>query len=160
MQRKLFSRALGLSSCALLLFGGAVWAQQLAQRPQKAAPRGLVYDAAREVVLEGTVINYTANSQTAPLGARVVLQTASGPVDVHLGSASLLQASNFSLASGDVVRVLGANASGRGADIFLARMIQKGAQAVALRTPAGAPLSIAGGRALGGQKAQQHGGAR
>ncbi|MBZ5700990.1 MAG: hypothetical protein LAN84_04015 [Acidobacteriia bacterium] len=143
----------------VLFLGGAPRAQQLAQRPQ-APPRGLAGNAAREIVLEGQVLRYTASATTPPLGAHVVLQTAGGAVDVPLGAASYLQANHFSLASGDVVRIAGVQSSTRQGSVFLARVIQKGGQALVLRTAQGAPLGLAGARASGAPKTQPQAGAR
>ena len=141
---------------ALLLFPGAsVWAQQLADRPKQAAVRSLTYDATRETVVEGTVLSYTVKSAMPPIGAHLLLQTANGPLDLHLGGASYLQANHFSLAKGDSVRVVGVNSATRQGSIFLVRVIQKGGQSLILRTAKGAPLSLAGARALGPQKTQQ-----
>ena len=69
--------------------------------------RTLAYDATQETVVEGTVLSYTAESATPPIGAHFILQTATGAIDVHLGAASFLQANHFSLATGDSVRVVG-----------------------------------------------------
>jgi len=143
----------------LSLLCGAAGAQQLAQRPQ-APPRGLAGNAARETVLEGQVLRYTASAPTPPLGAHVVLQTPSGAVDVPLGAASYLQANHFSLASGDVVRIVGVQSRTRQGSVFLARVIQKGGQTLVLRTAQGAPLGPAGARALGAPKTQEQAGAR
>src|SRR5258708_40161600 len=93
----------------LLLAGNTVWAQHLADRPRQAALRSLAYDATQETVIEGTVLSYSAEAATPPLGAHVILQTAIGPVDLHLGGACYLQASHFSLAKGDSVSVVGVN---------------------------------------------------
>jgi hypothetical protein len=144
----------------LLLPGNTVWAQHLADRPRQAAVRGLAYDATQETVMEGTVLSYSAEAATPPLGAHLILQTANGPVDLHLGGASYLQASHFSLAKGDSVRVVGVNSATRQGSIFLVRVIQKGGQTLILRTANGAPLSLAGARALGLEKTQQQDGAR
>jgi hypothetical protein len=144
----------------LLLAGNTVWAQHLADRPRQAALRSLAYDATQETVIEGTVLSYSAEAATPPLGAHVILQTAIGPVDLHLGGASYLQASHFSLAKGDSVSVVGVNSATRQGSIFLVRVIQKGGQTLILRTAKGAPLSIAGARALGLEKTQQQDGAR
>ena len=122
--------------------------------------RTLGYDATQETVVEGTVLSYTAESATPPIGAHLILQTAAGAIDVHLGAASFLQANHFSLATGDSVRVLGVNSATRLGTVFLVRMIQKGGQSLVLRTTKGAPLSLARGRAMGAQKAQQLDGAR
>ncbi len=111
-------------------------------------------------MVEGTVLSYTAESATPPIGAHLILQTAAGAIDVHLGAARFLQANNFSLATGDSVRVVGVSSETRQGTIFLVRVIQKGGQSLVLRTANGALLSVARTRALGAQKAQQQEGAR
>lgn len=101
------------------------------------------YSVSREVSLIGTVVKFNAASTTPPIGAHVLLQTPSGQVDVHLGNAKLLQASHFELNAGDNVRIVGENlAYGNGA-FFAARIVQKGAQAVAVRNTKGFPLTPA-----------------
>jgi len=160
MQKSIRIRIPGFFSALLLLLGNAVWAQHLADRPRQAAIRNLAYDVTQETVVEGTVLSYTAESATPPIGAHFVLQTAAGAIDVHLGAASFLQANHFSLAKGDSVRVVGVSSATRQATVFLVRVIQKAGQSLVLRTAKGAPLSLAGARALGVQKAQQQEGAR
>ena len=155
MQKTYLIRMAGFLASLLLFPGNLVWAQQLAKRPQPAAMRSLAYDATQESVMEGTVLSYSARAATPPLGAHVLLQTASGTMDVHLGAASYLEANHFSLAKGDSVRVVGASSATRQGTIFLVRLIQKGGQSLALRTAKGAPLSFAGARALSpAQRAQ------
>ena len=146
-------RTAGLLVGLLLLLGNAGYAQQLATRPQNAAARSLAYDAARETTIEGAVVSYTAEAATPPISAHLVLQTSSGVLDVHLGSASYLAANHFFVAKGDSVRVVGVSSATRHGSVFLVRIIQKGQQSLALRTAKGAPLSLAGARALGLQKA-------
>ena len=160
MHKAIRVRIAGLFSALLLLLGNATWAQQLADRPRQAAMRTLAYDATQETVVEGTVLSYIAESPTPPIGTHLVLQTMAGPIDVHLGAASFLQANHFSLAKGDSVRVVGVTSASRQGTFFLVRVIQKGGQSLVLRTAKGAPLSVAGTRALGVQKAQQQEGAR
>jgi len=155
--KRLIRRTAFLSGI-LLFLGGAAGAQQLAQRPQAPA-RGLAGNAAQETVLEGQVLRYTASATTPPLGAHVVLQTAGGAVDVPLGAASYLEANHFSLASGDVVRIVGVQSRTRQGSVFLARVIQKSGQTLVLRTAQGAPLGLAGARASGAPKTQQQAGA-
>jgi len=126
---------------AALLVSTAASAQQRAQNiPQ----RNQAYDVSRETVLEGKVIEYTQASRVAPLGPHVTVQTASGVVDVHLGNARMLEANHFSLASGDSIRIVGENvAYGTGAQ-FLARILQKGNQILAIRSTRGFPLAPSG----------------
>ena len=160
MQRAIRVRIACFSSVLLLLLGNAAWAQQLADRPRQVAARTLGYNATEETVVEGTVLSYTAESVTPPIGAHLILQTAAGAIDVHLGAASFLQANHFSLAKGDSVKVVGVNSATRQGTVFLVRTIQKDGQSLVLRTAKGAPLSLARGRRIGTQKAQQLDGAR
>jgi len=160
MQMATRVRIASFFSVILLVLSNVVWAQQLADRPRQPAMRTLAYDATQETVVEGTVLSYTAESPTPPIGAHLVLQTASGAIDVHLGAARFLQANNFSLATGDSVRVVGVSSGTRQGTVFLVRVIQKGGQSLVLRTANGAPLFVARTRALGAQKAQQQEGAR
>jgi len=102
--------------------------------------RSSAYDLNREVTLVGTVIAYTESSATPPMGAHVTLQTAGGVVDVHLGDPRLMTASHFSIRVGDTLRVVGENVSFGNSAQFLARIVQKGTQAVALRSERGIPV--------------------
>jgi hypothetical protein len=70
----------------------------------------------------------------------VTLQTSSGVLDVHLGSARLLENNHFTLAAGDRVRVVGESVPVGSGTQFLARLIQKGDQVVLVRSPQGFPL--------------------
>ena len=148
MRRINLVRIAGYLSLLLLFSGYIAWGQKLGERPQLAATRSLAYDATQETVIEGIVVSYSAESATPPMGAHVVLQTASGNTDVHLGAASYLEANHFSLAKGDSARVVGVNSATRQGSVFLVRIIQKGGQSLALRTAKGSPLSRAGARAL------------
>jgi hypothetical protein len=144
----------------LCFLAAVVLTASTARAQQPPAPRALAYDAARETVLQGTVLSFTASSTTPPLGARLSLQTSGGPVEIHLGSASYLRANQFALAPGDAVKVVGLDATVRQGHIFLARVIQKGSQSLALRTTTGAPLWLAGARVRGAANTQAQGGAR
>lgn len=137
----------GLGSALLLTIAVAQ------QKAPSVSQRNLSYDVSRESVVEGRVVRYTATSSVAPLGPHVTVQTGSGVIDVHLGSAKLLEASNFSLNAGDTIRVVGENVSFGTGTQFVARVIQKGNQVLAVRTVRGFPLKPSGklgARAEGG----------
>ena len=129
-----------------LMFAGAL-AFCLSAAAQQTAPSAAQqlqsYDQKREVSLVGKVVKYDAASSVAPMGAHLLVQTASGQMDVHLGNAKLLQASRFELNAGDSVRIIGENLTYGDGTIFAARVVQKGSQAVALRNTSGFPLSTA-----------------
>jgi hypothetical protein len=121
-----------------LLSGFVVWGQQI---PQIAAHRsGAAYDVAHESVISGKVVQYSSASTTPPMGAHISLQTSSGTIEVHAGSAKLIQASNISLQAGDSVSITGETVQFGNSNVFVARLIQKGAQSVAVRSKNGVPL--------------------
>ncbi len=114
------------------------------QRAQTIPQRNQAYDVSRETVLEGKVIQYTQASTVAPLGPHVTVQTASGVVDVHLGNARMLEANHFTLTSGDSIRIVGENVAFGTGTQFLARVLQKGNQTLAIRSTRGFPLAPSG----------------
>lgn len=101
------------------------------------------YDVNREISLLGTVVKYESASVLAPIGAHVTIQTASGQVDVHLGNAKVLAASQLTLNAGDNVRIVGEPMALGDGTYFAARIVQKGAQAVAVRNTKGFLLTPA-----------------
>jgi hypothetical protein len=143
--------------CLAGLFGTPTTAQE---RPI-VSQQGSAYELSRETVLQGTVLNYIATSTSPPLGAHVILQTTAGPTDIHLGTDEFLRGNNIVLAPGDTVQIVGSNISNRYGTMFIARVIQKGGQSLAVRTTKGMPLWTAGARtqAAAGRR-QEGGGAR
>ena len=134
----------------IALVGSALLLSTMASAQQKSIPqRNLSYDVSREVALQGSVISYSETSSVAPFGPHVTLQTSSGVVDVHLGNARVLESNHFTLAAGDSVRVVGENVPVGTGTQFLARIVQKGNQTVALRSAQGFPLRPAATSANG-----------
>src|ERR1700730_7022813 len=107
------------------------------QRNSQVSLRASAYDVKHEANLMGTVLNFTEDSPMAPTGAHVSVQTADGTVDVHLGSASYLKENHFSLAAGDAVKLIGASVLTNTGPVFLARIVQKGSQYIAVRSARG-----------------------
>jgi hypothetical protein len=116
------------------------------------------YSLAREVNLVGTVSSLVEDSKTGPLGTNVMVQTDSGLVEVHVGSANYLKLNHLELAAGDRVRIIGENFSSGANTVFLARVLQKGTVAVAVRSPKGMPLWRNGTRLQATSKTQSQGG--
>lgn len=128
-----------------ILFAGALFLSIGASAQQKTASipsRGSMpaYDVARESALQGTVVECSAASSTAPFGAQVVLQTSAGTVDAHLGNSKVLEANHISLSVGDSIRVVGENLPFNHGTVFAVRTLQKGSQFVTLRSKNGMPL--------------------
>jgi hypothetical protein len=125
-------------AAAALLFAPFSGAQQ---KPVPVPQANISYDLTRESILQGTVVSFTANSRVAPIGAHATIQTSAGPVDVHLGNASLLKQNDIFLAAGDSVRIVGLVLPFGDGSIFAARILQKGSQSVTLRNLNGLPRS-------------------
>jgi len=140
MNRLIRSSFIAAWLAAAMFVSVALGAQQ---KPQSVLPQRQSYDPSREVSLQGVALGFTENSSTPPLGAHVSVQTSSGTLDVHLGSAKLLQANHFTLAAGDSVRIVGESLPFGAGSQFFARIIQKGNQSVALRSTRGFPLRTA-----------------
>ncbi|HET8921764.1 MAG TPA: hypothetical protein VFN26_02080 [Candidatus Acidoferrum sp.] len=103
------------------------------------------YSVSRERFLLGTVVKFESASDTLPMGAHLTLQTSSGPIDVHLGDAKVLHAAHLELNPGDSVRIVGEPLTLGDGTYFAARIVQKGAQAVAVRNTKGfltTPVSV------------------
>lgn len=131
----------GIVALSVILGAGSLALGQQATQPDAQLR---TYSQARESSLVGTVIKFdTASSAALPMGAHVLLQTSSGQVDVHLGNAKVLQASHLELNSGDSIRIIGEPIAVGDSTYFAARIVQKGAQAVAVRNTKGFPLKFA-----------------
>ena len=125
----------GILALGMVLgFGSLAHAQQASQADFHQLRS---YSMNREVFLLGTVVKFDSASTALPMGAHVVLQTASGQVDVHLGNAKVLQAGHLTLNPGDSVRIAGEPLALGDSTYFAARIVQKGMQAVAVRNTRG-----------------------
>ena len=125
----------GILTLGIVLgFGSLAHAQQTSQADVQQLRS---YSMSREVFLLGTVVKFDSASSTLPAGAHVILQTASGQVDVHLGNANVLQAGHLELNPGDSVRIIGEPLAIGDSTYFAARIVQKGMQAVAVRNTKG-----------------------
>ena len=125
-----------------LFFCAAVSAQEKMQTQQAIATKAgpSAYQASRETVITGKVLQFSNTSQTGPIGAHISLQTSSGTINVHAGNPKLLAADHLTLAAGDSVSITGENVPFGNTTVFVARVIQKGTQIVTVRNKNGMPM--------------------
>ena len=126
---------LGILALGIVL--GSSFSAHAQQTSQPDAQQLRSYSVSRESFLLGTVVKFETASETPPMGAHVILQTSSGQIDVHLGNARVLQAGHLELNPGDSVRIIGEPLAFGDSTYFAARIVQKGAQAVAVRNTKG-----------------------
>lgn len=141
-----------LALAGLMTLSSPAWPQQRASR---VSPRAVAYDAKQEVLVQGTVLKYSEKSASLPLGTHVTVQTPTGTIDVHLGPSSYLRSNHFSLAPGDSVRFIGAISSSGKNTVLLARIAQKGGQALAIRSTQGFLLATGAARSLSKEQRAQ-----
>ena len=134
MKRVIRWRCVTTALVAALAVAGSVSAQTAPQ------VQSSLYQVGREVSLVGTVSSVVENSKTGPLGTHVMVQSSSGLVDVHIGSAKYLALNKLNLRSGDSVRIIGENFTVGTDTVFFARIVQDGTAAVAVRSAKGMPL--------------------
>jgi hypothetical protein len=170
--RQFLKSAWVVSVVVLLGTASGGFAQRPGAKAVSATATPNTYNIANDVSLQGTVISYTENSQTPPIGAHVMLQTSTGNVDVHLGDARLLHLAKLNITPGASIRFVGQMNTTRNSGaqnsnqspVFLARLVQIGAQLVAVRSDHGLPIGAGGMRAnkslLASAQANQQGGAR
>jgi hypothetical protein len=156
-------RCLTAFVCVAVL-AGSTWAQRPHANAASLKSAAGTYDISKEVSLEGKVLKFAENSPTPPIGAHVWLETASGNVDVHIGDVRLLHNLKLNIAAGTSVRFVGQTRTVGQSTVFLARLVQVGAQVVAVRSEHGMPVSPAstrvGRKSAGSAQANQPGGAR
>jgi hypothetical protein len=127
----------------VLLIASYAGAQQLNWTlPQKNS----TYDLTRETVLRGKVIAYTPESNVPPIGAHVSVQTVYGLVEVHIGSAKLLEQKQFTLVPGDSIQITGVMVSYGQGSMFAARIIENGTRSVTVRNTKGQLLQMPAAR--------------
>src|SRR5690348_5127987 len=107
------------------------------QRQTTSGKSPATYNMNRETTLTGKVLSYTPNSAVPPLGAHAEVQSLYGPVDVHLGSAKLLEQKSFVLKAGDSVRITGEVIAIGQSSTFAARVVENGDQSITVRNTQG-----------------------
>ena len=149
------------------LFASAANAQRIAATSAAAQSKAMaegrnhaLYDASREVSLQGTVAKFTENSKDFPPGAHVLVETSSGQTDVHLGDPRLLKSNNMTIVQGASIRIIGEPVTTNQGTFFLARLVQVGTQVVAVRSTTGIPLARGGASVTTRSASNSQGGAR
>lgn len=98
------------------------------------------YDAAHEVTLQGTIEKVIAKAAAgSPLGLHVIVATAGGDVDAHLGLFNMKRTKEVGVVPGATVEAVGAIVQVRGKNLLLVRMLTVGGQTIVIRNESGVP---------------------
>jgi hypothetical protein len=102
------------------------------------APR---YDSSKEITLKGTITSVIRKGQPGMMfGSHLILATAHGSVDAHIGRWLLNGPQSNVLHAGDSVTVTGVTTTFNGRSVLLARLIQVAGQTITVRSKTGAVL--------------------
>ncbi len=132
-------RSLALFSFALFLFLGWLATPAGAQTAATANAAHLtpLYDASKEVTITGTVSNVVTKPSTNMIGGgHLIVSTAKGPVDAHVGR-RLAGTNAIAVKSGDSVKLVGVMATINHNQVFLVRTAQDGGHTYTIRNENG-----------------------
>lgn len=133
---KLLSLSLTLAGLATAAFG------------QGTSRGGGPYNPSTETTMRGTVdsVKEVPSLGRAAAGLHLVLNAASGPIEVEVGPASFVKSKNITFTKGDALTVIGSKVTVTGQEVLIARAITKGDQVLTLRDEKGFPLWSGRGR--------------
>lgn len=129
------SKATAFGALALVLSGTA-----LAGRPATPSdtPR---YDPRAEYAVKGTVAGVkTHDSVLGYKDTHIIITTAQGDMEVHVGPSGYLDKRGFGMHPGDQVLVIGCKTVYEEKPVLVARQIRRGDQSVTLRNMRGDPV--------------------
>lgn len=98
-----------------------------------------VYDMSKEIKIEGTIQKIETEGAGAPIGTHVLIQTAQGIVDAHLGSGAAASPSYLGIGAGDEVALVGMMQKLEGSKVLLARLLTTSDHIFVLRNERGIP---------------------
>lgn len=127
----------GLLPAMLLAFVAVpAGAQSAAASSQNRGPVP-IYNAAREVTINGTVQQVvTKHTPGSPAGMHLIVNGTTGTVDAHVG-AFLSKSMQQALHAGLPLKVIGSMATARGRQILLVRELSYGGQTILIRNKNG-----------------------
>jgi hypothetical protein len=99
-----------------------------------------VYDVTKEIKVEGSIQKIETGTTDLPLGTHVLIQTAQGVVDAHLGSSTGANPSYLGITEGQNVTLVGMMETFAGNQILLARLMTTPSHIFVLRNEHGIPV--------------------
>jgi hypothetical protein len=100
-------------------------------------PRQPIYDAAKEVTIQGDVENVTSAARGSMSGTRLSVKSGEESLEVLLGPSSFIESKGFTFSKGDRVEITGSKIS---AGRLIAREIVKNQHTLTLRDKSGRPM--------------------
>ena len=99
-----------------------------------------VYDVTKEVKVQGTIQKIDDAGTSGPSGTHIMVQTAQGVVDAHLGFGAASKPEYLGIAQGQSVTLTGMMQSFDGANVLMARILTTSNHIFVLRNEHGIPV--------------------
>jgi hypothetical protein len=131
----LFAAALTLSG----MFAAPLKAQTASSHPttNTMVP---AYDLSKEVKVEGTIEKIDGFGTSGPIGTHILIETAAGSVDAHLGFGSAVSAKRLGISVGQNVTVIGMMETVGNSSVLMARILTTPSHIFVLRNEHGIPI--------------------
>ena len=98
------------------------------------------YDMAKEVKVQGTIEKIDGFGTAGPIGTHILIQTATGMVDAHLGFGPAASAKHLGLSLGERVSVIGMMETVGHNSVLMARILTTPSHIFVLRNEHGIPI--------------------
>lgn len=99
-----------------------------------------VYDVTKEVKVQGTIQKIDDGGTNGPTGTHIMVQTAQGVVDAHLGFGAASKPEYLGIAAGQSVTLTGMMQSFDGTNVLMARILTTSNHIFVLRNEHGIPV--------------------
>lgn len=132
-----------ISVCALALLTGGGMNAQTAPTPAADMRTNTMlpsYDVTKEVKIQGTIQKIDTSGTNGLIGTQVLIQTASGVVDAHLGYGPASKASYLGISQGQSVTIVGMMQSVGNNNVLLVRLLTTANHIFVLRNEHGIPV--------------------
>lgn len=130
---------IAVATFAMLALASSSSAHRCACADQMSGMRG--YDTATESTVTGTIseVKKTSPSGRGMGGRHLMVETPSGPVEVHVGPDWYVSSQSVAFEKGDALSIVGSRVKMAGSEALIAREIRKGDQVLTLRDANGIP---------------------
>jgi hypothetical protein len=98
------------------------------------------YDPGKEIQLQGMIRRIETSGTNGPIGTHILIETATGVADAHLGNGRAASPAYLGLSTGESVTVIGMIESAGGKDILLTRILRTSKHVFILRSRWGIPV--------------------
>lgn len=129
-------------AAAGLLCGAPAKAQDTTATAASASADAIVsaYNLAKEVKIQGTIQKIDVAVPTGPMGTHILIQTAQGLVDAHLGHGPAAKPEYLGLSESQSVTVVGMMENFGANNVLLVRLLQTPTRIFVLRNEHGIPV--------------------